>query len=92
MVKMSRSTPISRRFSSHPLRKALAATACAAGLIGLSAVPAAAAQAAGAPPRPGDTPAVSATGLSSGVLANLFYAGTDSHAYGEGLPPSGSAE
>jgi hypothetical protein len=107
MLEMSRNTHINRRISSHPLRKAFAVTACAAaGLMGLAAVPAAAAQAAAsapavlpnqapgsadASPRPGDTPAVSATGLRSGVLANLFYTGTDGHAYAVGLPPSGSA-
>ena len=109
MLEISRNTHAKRRSSPHRLRKALAITACAAGgLVGLAAVPAAAAQAAAgapaaippnqvprsadAPPRPGETPAVSATGLSSGVLANLFYTGTDGHAYGLGLPPSGPAE
>jgi hypothetical protein len=92
MSEISRNMRVNWHLSSQRLRKALAVTACAAaGLTGLAAGPAASAQAAAAPPMPGDTPAVSATGLTSGPLANLFYTGTDSHVYAAGLPLSGPA-
>ena len=86
MIGISQETHINRRLSPHPLRKALAITACAfAGLLGLATVPAAAAQAAAgtptaAPPNqaPRSTVALAFDPAGAGFA---FYRGADTAVY-----------
>jgi hypothetical protein len=89
MIKMSgtlRNTHITWRISPHPLRKALAAAACAAaGLIGLAAIPAAASQTAAAVPRaapPNQAPrSAVALAFDSTGSGFAFYRGADNAVY-----------
>jgi hypothetical protein len=86
MIGISQETHIKWRISSHPLRKALAITACAsAGLIGLAAVPAATAQAAAgalaaAPPNQAPRSAV-ALAFDPAGAGFAFYRGADNAVY-----------
>lgn len=96
MLEMSRNTHINRRLSSHPLRKALAVTACAAGgLIGLAAVPAGAAQAAAGaraavPPNQAPRSAV-ALAFDPAGAGFAFYRGADNAVYLRTFSGSGPA-
>ena len=86
MIGISQETHIKWRLSPHPLRKALAVTACVAGgLLGLATVPAAAAQAAAgtpaaAPPNqaPRSTVALAFDPAGAGFA---FYRGADTAVY-----------